>query len=75
MEPSDEDIQKACEQLKNQLDKPMSSQEAKIISSFDQIRAECRDDPEKREAVIQAWVDQGATREDAEEWVDDYGEL
>lgn len=43
--------------------------EMKLVSHWDQIKAECRDDSEKRERVIQVLINNGSTREEAEEWL------
>lgn len=70
-EPTPEEVARACEALRAVLNKPMTGREARVISAFDQIRAECRDDPMKREAVVRELMERGATREEAEAWIDD----
>ncbi len=70
-EPSPEEVDEACRKLQEFLDKPMTPREGKLIARFDQMRAECREDPDKREAVVATFMEEGwGSREDAEAWLD-----
>jgi hypothetical protein len=59
----------ACERLREAL--VSSPEEARIIRDAEEVRRRCRRDREFRDSVIQGFILQGVTREDAEQWVDE----
>jgi len=69
--PTPEEIDAACDQLAGHLDDMRRDPRVNaMLAHYDQIRAACRDDPAKRQAAVNALVEIGCDRDDAEEWID-----
>jgi len=62
-------LDEAAAHLQSALDN-QSPEATRLIATYDQLRAACRDDPDARERVVLVFMEQGSTREEAEEWID-----